>query len=74
MLFNLLPLFPLDGEKVLEYFLPRQAARVLEGLRPYGPLVFIVVLFVLPRLLGFDLIGKIIQPVLILIVRLLTGA
>jgi len=26
MLFNLLPLFPLDGEKVLDYFLPPSAA------------------------------------------------
>ena len=26
MLFNLIPLFPLDGEKVLEYFLPPAGA------------------------------------------------
>ncbi len=74
MLFNLLPLFPLDGEKVLEYFLPESGARVLESIRPYGPLILMAVVFILPRLLGFDLIGRVIQPVLSLIARILIGA
>ena len=73
MLFNLLPLFPLDGEKVLDYFLPPSAARTLERIRPYGPLILLAILFVLP-LIGIDVIGKVIQPVFSLLTRLLIGA
>ena len=72
MLFNLLPLFPLDGEKVLDYFLPPSWARVLENIRPYGPMILMVIIFVLP-LVGIDVIGRVIQPVLGFLTRLLIG-
>ena len=50
MIFNLIPLFPLDGEKVLHYFLPYEGQRFMENLRRYslGPLL--VVLWLLPIL------------------------
>jgi Zn-dependent protease len=50
MLFNLIPLFPLDGEKVLYYFLPYEGQRFMDNLRRYsiGPLL--VVLWLLPFL------------------------
>ncbi len=73
MLFNLLPFFPLDGEKVLDYFLPPAGARLLENIRPYGPMILMVILFVLP-LVGVDVIGRVIQPVFSLLTRLLIGA
>jgi Zn-dependent protease len=73
MLFNLIPLFPLDGEKVLGYFLPPSGARFLENIRPYGPMILMVILFVLP-LAGIDVIGKVLQPVLSFLARLLIGA
>jgi Zn-dependent protease len=73
MLFNLIPLFPLDGEKVLDYFLPPTAAHALESIRPYGPMILMVVLIVLP-MVGIDVIGKVIQPAFIFITRLLIGA
>ena len=38
-IFNLIPLAPLDGEKVLEFFLPQQALVVFDRIRPYAPLV-----------------------------------
>ncbi len=72
MLFNLLPLFPLDGEKVLDYFLPPSWAQVLENIRPYGPMILMVIIFVLP-LVGIDVIGRVIQPVLGFLTRLLIG-
>ncbi len=51
MLFNLLPIFPLDGEKVLDYFLPPSAQAFMDSLRPYGMIILIVVVFVLPNFL-----------------------
>jgi len=59
LFFNLLPLFPLDGEKVAEYFLPYGARETLYQLRPYGPFILIALIF-LGRLGGFDLLGTLI--------------
>lgn len=56
MLFNLIPLFPLDGEKVLMYFLPPAAQAFMESLRQYGWLILLALIFFLPRF-GVDLIG-----------------
>ncbi|HEY76082.1 MAG TPA: site-2 protease family protein [Thermoflexia bacterium] len=55
-LFNLLPFFPLDGEKVLIGVLPPRWGDYLLALRPYSPYILLGLLFVLPRL-GLDLIG-----------------
>lgn len=74
MLFNLIPLFPLDGEKVLEYFLPPAGVRLLENIRPYGSMILLVIVLVIPMLTGFNLIGKVIQPVFTALTRLLIGA
>jgi Zn-dependent protease len=52
--FNLIPLAPLDGEKVIGYFLPGSGQAFLARLRPYGPLILLGVLFLGPRL-GLDL-------------------
>lgn len=61
MLFNLIPLAPLDGEKVLTYFLPPVGKRLMEQIRPYGPLLLMAMIFLLPyagiNLLDF-LIGE----------------
>lgn len=50
MLFNLLPLFPLDGEKVLHYFLPPSGKAVLENMRQYSSMILLALVFLLPRL------------------------
>jgi Zn-dependent protease len=50
LFFNLIPIFPLDGEKVLEYFLPPNGQDFLLQLRPYGPFILMAVLFLLPRI------------------------
>lgn len=52
-LFNLVPLFPLDGEKVAEYFAPPPVQRVLGQIRAYGPLILMGLLFIGPRI-GLD--------------------
>ena len=72
MLFNLIPLAPLDGEKVMDYFLPPNFARVMDNIRPYGPLILIVLVMVAP-MLGLDFIGWIIMPPLRALLGLLVG-
>jgi Zn-dependent protease len=64
MLFNLLPIFPLDGEKVLHFFLPPSGKAVLENLRPYGSMLLLAVIFLLP-LMGTDVLSTLIfEPAL----------
>jgi len=46
--FNLFPLPPLDGSRLVESFLPRIWDRYFVPLIPYTPLLFLLVLFVLP--------------------------
>ena len=45
MLFNLIPISPLDGDKIADYFLPPSMGRVLDRIRPYGPIILILVAF-----------------------------
>jgi len=57
-IFNLFPLPPLDGGRILVGILPRAAARPIARLEPYGIAILIGALFVLPLLgeqLGIDL-------------------
>jgi Zn-dependent protease len=56
--FNMLPLPPLDGGRVAVGLLPDVLARPLAALEPFGMLILIAVLFLVPLLgaqLGFDL-------------------
>jgi Zn-dependent protease len=50
--FNLIPIFPLDGEKILLGFLPYRQAYVFAQLRQYGPMGLLLLI-----LLGGQLIG-----------------
>ncbi len=61
LVFNLLPVFPLDGEKVLMYFLPPAGERFFLELRRYSFLPLLLLVLVLPRL-GLDILGLIIIP------------
>jgi Zn-dependent protease len=72
MLFNLIPLFPLDGEKVLEYFLPPAGVRILDSIRPYSALILLAIFLVLP-LVGIDIFGIIISPALNTLTRFFIG-
>ena len=66
MLFNLIPIAPLDGEKIIEYFFPPSWVRVLDTIRPYGPFILLAVVFL-------GVLGWIISPPLNLIMGLLVG-
>jgi len=70
MLFNLIPLYPLDGEKVLVGLLPPRWGDNLLRLRSFGMLILAGLMFVLPRL-GLDLIRMMIVPAYGLLLRLL---
>ena len=47
-IFNMLPLPPLDGGRVAVGLLPGVLARPLARLEPYGMMILIVVIFILP--------------------------
>lgn len=66
MLFNLLPIAPLDGDKIAEYFFPPAWYRTFETIRPYGPVILMVIVF-------FGVLGYIINPPLRLLMGLLVG-
>lgn len=63
-IFNLIPVSPLDGAKILSALLPRKQAYELEKLEPYGFIILIV-------LLATGVAGQIILPPVNFIVTLL---
>lgn len=66
MLFNLIPLFPLDGEKVFGHFAPPSWGRFMETIRPVSPVILLG--------LGFlGVWGMVINPPLTFLARLLMG-
>jgi Zn-dependent protease len=70
MLFNLIPLSPLDGDKIIDYFLPEKWRDSLARIRPYGPMILIS-LFLIGPYLGFDLLSEIIGPPFRFLINLL---
>ncbi|HSM23872.1 MAG TPA: site-2 protease family protein [Anaerolineaceae bacterium] len=72
MLFNLIPLAPLDGEKVLDFFLPSKFRNEWNKIKQYGPILLLVLIFVLP-MVGFDFISMVLTPALSGLLRILIG-
>jgi Zn-dependent protease len=62
--FNMLPVPPLDGGKVLAGLVPESMARAIDKLRPFG----IVILY---GLMFLGVIGAIARPIQIVVVRML---
>lgn len=73
MLFNLIPLAPLDGDKIIEYFFPPKLANAWANIRPYGPIILMAIVFLGP-LLGVDVLGIIMNQPLYSLFYLLVGA
>lgn len=61
MIFNLIPIPPLDGGSVLAWLLPRSMHNVVDFLGRYG--TFILILLVLSPSLGLPIIGVIAYPI-----------
>jgi len=61
--FNLLPLPPFDGSRILRGLLPAGGVRVLDRIEPLGIPLFMIVFIVLPWLVpGLHLIDRLILP------------
>ncbi len=73
MLFNLIPIAPLDGSKIAVAVLPEKWGQAVERFSAYGMVTLLVVAFVLP-MIGINILGIIISPALNNLYSLLTGA
>lgn len=65
MLFNLLPLHPLDGGKILAAFLPTRLEYIDDFLLRYGPWILLALV-----LLGGGMLGRLLGPVFELVARM----
>jgi Zn-dependent protease len=72
MLFNLIPVAPLDGFKVALGVLPDQWANAVAGLEQAGPMILFF-LIILGRVGSFNILGFLIGPAQNGLMRLLTG-
>jgi Zn-dependent protease len=63
-LFNLLPIPPLDGGRIAVGLLPLELAKVWARLERAGLVIVLLVVFVLPRLIGFDPVGDALDHIL----------
>jgi len=72
MVFNLIPLPPLDGEEILEFVLPQAWKEQWNTIKPYGPYILLG-LFILGPMIGFNLVEVLISPIISKIGYLLLG-
>lgn len=73
MFFNLIPLPPLDGSRVLPLFLSDNAMRTYHQVERYGFVILFGLLWIGPRVLGFDPFDAYLNVTVWPILRLLTG-
>ena len=57
MLFNLIPLAPLDGEKIAQYFFPASWNDFLDQIRPYSSMILLLVFFCCPTWASTSSVG-----------------
>ena len=72
MAFNLIPIFPLDGSRILTGLLSREWAERYREMDRIGPLVLMGIV-VLGMTTGINLFGYVVTPVIAVLGRLLTG-
>lgn len=71
--FNMIPVPPLDGGRVLVGFLPYRQAQALSRVEPYGFLIILAMVFVLPRFFGIDILNLFIYPLVAFGTNFLSG-
>ena len=72
-IFNLIPISPLDGEKIIYTFLPSGIARFMDRIRPYGSLILLAVIM-MGQFGSIDIFSAILNPPLLALFRLIMGA
>jgi len=72
-LFNLVPLWPLDGFSVAVGILPHDLSQELERLRLWGPGLLLLFLFGIPIFTGWNPFFNLLQPAVNGVAHLLTG-
>ena len=70
--FNLIPVAPLDGSKVLPAFLPKSAAETFYRLEPWGPGILLTII-VADSFLHLGILQNTIGPVVNFLSRLIAG-
>lgn len=55
--FNLIPLFPLDGEKIAYELVPADWQRQFDRIRPYGIFILVFVAVLVPAVFNFLIVG-----------------
>ncbi len=73
LLFNLIPLAPLDGNSVLNGVVGARAAAALAPLRTYGPMILIGLIAIGYAVPQLDIIGRILGPLRQSLVQVLLG-
>lgn len=73
MFFNLIPIPPLDGSRVLPLFLSDKALMKYHQVERYGILIFFGALLLLPRILGFSPISAYFDLTVYPVLSLFTG-
>jgi Zn-dependent protease len=70
--FNLLPIHPLDGFKVVAGLLPDDLSQEFMKLGQYGPAI-LMVLIALPFFTGYNPLGDVMAPTVLPLIELFTG-
>ncbi|MBN1875146.1 MAG: site-2 protease family protein [Anaerolineae bacterium] len=71
-IFNLLPIPPLDGSRILVGLAAPSVGDFIESLEPIAPYILMVLVFILPQM-GLSLISWLVSPVQTLLLRMLLG-
>ena len=69
MFFNLIPIYPLDGSKILSGLLPARQANAYDAfMSQYGFMILMVLVF-----MGTGILGRVLSPAITTTARLITG-
>ncbi len=71
--FNLLPVPPLDGARIVYGFLPPRQAYTWRSYEQYGPFILLALIFFVPALLRIDLLTPLVRAPAAFLARVLLG-